>query len=146
MFQRITLLSFTAMLMLLGADPATQPANQHVTASGLTIIDVYDQAEPLKAQVGDTVWVHYTGTLQSTGVKFDSSFDHPMHQPISFDVGSGQVIKGWDEGVVGMKVGDKRQLIIPPQLAYGEKGTPGGPIPPNSTLVFDLQLVGISRP
>jgi FKBP-type peptidyl-prolyl cis-trans isomerase len=146
MSQRIVLLSFAAMLIFIGAGPDTQPANQRITPSGLTIIEVHDQTEPLTAQANDIVWVHYTGTLQSTGVKFDSSFDHPMRQPLMFRLGSNQVIKGWEEGVVGMKVGDKRQLIIPPALAYGEKGTRGGPIPPNATLVFDIQLVGIDRP
>jgi FKBP-type peptidyl-prolyl cis-trans isomerase len=143
MSSRIVFLPFAALLLLAGADPDTQPANQHVTPSGLTIIQQHDQTEPLTAQTNDKVWVHYTGTLQSTGVKFDSSFDHPMSEPLAFQLGAGQVIKGWDEGIIGMKVGDKRRLIIPPSLAYGEKGTPGGPIPPNATLIFDIELVGI---
>jgi FKBP-type peptidyl-prolyl cis-trans isomerase FkpA len=83
--------------------------------------------------------VHYTGWLTS-GKKFDSSVGGA---PFSFPLGGGQVIKGWDEGVAGMKVGGKRQLRIPPALGYGEQGTPGGPIPPNATLIFDVQLVGI---
>jgi FKBP-type peptidyl-prolyl cis-trans isomerase len=90
-----------------------------------------------KAIPGETVRVHYIGWLTS-GKKFDASLD----KPYSFDLGASQVIKGWDEGVAGMKVGGKRQLRIPPELAYGEKGFPGA-IPPNATLIFDVELVGI---
>jgi len=125
--------------------PATQPAGgeKRTTESGLTIIETKKQAEAMTAQTSDTVWVHYTGRLQSNGTVFDDS--HPRNEPISFQLGKGRVIKGWDEGIVGMKVGDKRQLIIPPNLAYGERGTPDGTIPGNSTLVFDVELVGIYR-
>jgi FKBP-type peptidyl-prolyl cis-trans isomerase len=145
MLKRISKLSFATFLLLIAADPQTQPANQRTTESGLTIIDVSQQTQPLSAQAGDMVGVHYTGKLQSSGEKFDSSFDHPRQEPIWFKLGDHQVIKGWDEGIVGMKVGDKRQLIIPPSLAYGADGTPGGPIPPNATLIFDVELVGIYR-
>jgi FKBP-type peptidyl-prolyl cis-trans isomerase len=89
------------------------------------------------------VSVHYTGWLQSTGQKFDSSLDRG--EPITFPLGHGQVIKGWDEGVKGMKVGEKRQLVIPAALGYGEMGTPDGSIPPNSTLVFDVELVSVGE-
>jgi len=85
------------------------------------------------------VKVHYTGWL-TNGKKFDSSAGG---QPFAFMLGAGQVIKGWDEGVAGMKVGGKRQLRIPPELAYGAGGTPGGPIPPNATLIFDVQLLDV---
>jgi FKBP-type peptidyl-prolyl cis-trans isomerase FkpA len=92
------------------------------------------------AKDGDHVKVHYTGWL-TTGKKFDSSVD--AHQPFDFTIGKGEVIKGWDEGVTGMKVGGKRQLRIPPELGYGASGTPGGPIPPNATLIFDIQLLAV---
>jgi FKBP-type peptidyl-prolyl cis-trans isomerase len=92
------------------------------------------------AKEGSHVRVHYTGWL-TTGKKFDSSVD--AGRPFDFTIGNGEVIKGWDEGVSGMRVGGKRQLRIPPSLGYGAEGTPGGPIPPNATLIFDVQLLGV---
>jgi FKBP-type peptidyl-prolyl cis-trans isomerase len=92
-----------------------------------------------EATTGKTAVVHYTGWLMD-GTKFDSSVDR--NQPFSFPLGAGQVIKGWDEGVVGMKVGGKRTLIIPPALGYGARGA-GGVIPPNATLKFEVQLLDV---
>jgi len=93
-----------------------------------------------EAKAGNAVSVNYIGTL-TNGVKFDSSYDRG--QPFSFILGAGQVIKGWDEGVLGMKVGGKRKLIIPPDLAYGEQGAGNGVIPPNSTLIFEVELLEV---
>jgi FKBP-type peptidyl-prolyl cis-trans isomerase FkpA len=93
-----------------------------------------------QAKEGDKVEVHYTGTLMN-GVKFDSSYDHGR-APFKFTLGKGEVIKGWDQGVLGMKVGGKRKLRIPPELGYGEKGSPPT-IPPNAGLLFDVELVKV---
>ena len=92
------------------------------------------------AKEGSRVRVHYTGWL-TNGKKFDSSVD--AGTPFDFRIGNGEVIKGWEEGVAGMRVGGKRQLRIPPSLAYGAEGTSDGSIPPNSTLIFDVQLLAI---
>ena len=94
-----------------------------------------------EAKTGDTVSVHYTGTLLD-GKEFDSSKKHG--QPFTFELGAGKVIKGWDQGVVGMKVGGKRKLTIPPSLAYGARGFPPV-IPPNSTLNFEIELLEIKK-
>jgi FKBP-type peptidyl-prolyl cis-trans isomerase len=107
------------------------------TADGLQYWDIKVGTGPVAA-AGQTVKVHYTGWL-TNGKKFDSSVDRG--EPFTFNLGGGQVIKGWDEGVAGMKVGGKRQLRIPPQLGYGDRGA-GGVIPPNATLIFDVELLG----
>jgi peptidylprolyl isomerase len=111
-----------------------------VTASGLRYVDIREGSGPMP-RAGQTVRVHYVGTLESTGEQFDSSIDED-NEPFSFVIGRGQVIKGWDEGVMTMKVGGKRRLIIPPDLAYGSKGA-GKTIPPNSTLIFEVELLSI---
>lgn len=92
-----------------------------------------------EAVAGKTVTVHYTGLL-TNGVKFDSSLDR--NQPFSFALGSGQVIRGWDQGVAGMKVGGVRRLMIPPDMGYGAQGA-GGVIPPNATLIFQVELTDV---
>jgi len=106
---------------------------------GLQYIDI-TQGTGLPAASGNTVVVVYTGWVQSTGKKFDSTYDDGR-QPFSVTLGQQQVIPGWDEGLVGVKVGGTRRLIIPPALAYGAQGQ--GPIPPNATLIFDVTVVGI---
>ena len=108
------------------------------TPSGLIIEDV-TVGEGAVAAAGQNVKVHYTGLL-TNGTKFDSSKDR--NDPFVFPLGAGRVIKGWDEGVQGMKVGGKRKLTIPPALGYGARGA-GGAIPPNATLVFEVELLGV---
>ena len=109
------------------------------TPSGLKYQDVKIGSGP-SPQSGQHVTVHYTGTL-TNGTKFDSSVDR--NDPFSFVIGQGNVIQGWDEGVMTMKVGGKRKLIIPPHLGYGAAGAGGGKIPPNATLLFDVELLGV---
>jgi FKBP-type peptidyl-prolyl cis-trans isomerase FkpA len=108
------------------------------TSSGL-VIDEITLGEGDEAQAGRMVSVHYTGWL-TNGSKFDSSVDR--NEPFDFPLGRGHVIRGWDEGVAGMKVGGKRKLTIPPELGYGARGA-GGVIPPNATLVFEVELLGV---
>lgn len=108
------------------------------TKSGLKYIDEKEGTGEA-AKAGDKVSVHYTGRLKD-GKKFDSSVDRG--QPFEFELGAGRVIKGWDEGVAGMKVGGKRQLIIPPELGYGKRGA-GRVIPPDAELTFDVELLKI---
>ena len=115
------------------------------TVTELQKIDT-KQGTGAEASAGKPVLVHYTGWLydpaapDGKGAKFDSSRDRGV--PFGFFLGGGRVIKGWDQGVVGMKVGGQRRLIIPPQLGYGERGA-GGVIPPNATLMFDVELVDV---
>jgi FKBP-type peptidyl-prolyl cis-trans isomerase len=109
------------------------------TKDGLKI-EVLAEGSGPGAKPGQTVSVHYTGWL-TNGKKFDSSRDRG--QPITFPLGRHQVIAGWDEGLIGMKKGGHRKLTIPPKLGYGESGTPDGSIPPNSTLIFDVEMMDI---
>lgn len=138
----------TALLATLAASVSPLPATAQTagkimtTASGLQIQDtqVGTGASPKR---GQTCVMHYTGWLYNNGQKgkkFDSSVDRG--EPFEFPIGAGRVIKGWDEGVASMKVGGKRTLIIPPDLGYGARGA-GGVIPPNATLIFDVELLGV---
>ncbi|MGL6135133.1 MAG: FKBP-type peptidyl-prolyl cis-trans isomerase [Prochlorococcaceae cyanobacterium] len=110
---------------------------ERVTESGLRITDLQIGDGP-EASSGQTVVVNYRGTLEN-GREFDSSYGRG---PFSFPLGAGRVIRGWDEGVAGMQVGGKRKLVIPPDLAYGQRGA-GGAIPPNATLIFEVELLEI---
>lgn len=127
---------------ILDTDMTNQEAgnsqNVVTTESGLQYVDI-EEGSGATPQPGQTVVVHYTGTLED-GTKFDSSRDR--NQPFQFKIGVGQVIKGWDEGVGTMQVGGRRQLIIPSELGYGSRGA-GGVIPPNATLIFDVELLRI---
>jgi peptidylprolyl isomerase len=126
--------------VIITGQPATTGANMDnviTTADGLQMQDlIVGSGQEVKS--GDTVTVNYLGTLID-GTKFDSSYDR--NQPFTTQIGVGQVIKGWDEGIVGMKVGGKRKLTIPAALGYGNQ--PAGSIPPNSTLVFEVELLGV---
>ncbi|HEY9798472.1 MAG TPA: FKBP-type peptidyl-prolyl cis-trans isomerase [Leptolyngbyaceae cyanobacterium] len=123
-----------------GSDSEQTTGNDTVTTpSGLKYVEI-NEGNGATPKTGQTVVVHYTGTLED-GTKFDSSRDR--NQPFSFKLGVGQVIKGWDEGLSTMKVGGRRQLIIPPELGYGARGA-GGVIPPNAKLIFDVELLRIS--
>lgn len=134
-----SLMAIVVLTLSVGVGGSMAENNQEVTTpSGLKYVDqVVGTGEA--AVAGQNVSVHYTGWLES-GKKFDSSVDRG--QPFSFPLGAGRVIKGWDEGVQGMKVGGKRKLTIPSDLGYGSRGA-GGVIPPNATLVFDVELLGV---
>lgn len=121
-----------------GADSFAVPAKLQRTPSGLQYAIDQEGTGPAAVR-GQIVTVHYTGWLMN-GTKFDSSRDRGM--PYEFPLGGGRVIKGWDDGVAGMKVGERRTLVIPPELAYGSAGFGGGLIPPGATLVFKVELVG----
>ena len=121
-------------------EPTKVTGKPKTTASGLQYWDI-TVGTGATAAAGKTVKVHYTGWL-TNGKKFDSSLDRG--EPFAFSLGAGQVIKGWDEGVAGMKIGGKRQLKIPPELGYGARGA-GNAIPPNSTLIFDVELLDVGK-
>ena len=131
------LLAVLSLLILAacgGGDSGASPSG-----GGTLVIEDLVVGTGATAAVGDTVTVHYVGTF-TNGTKFDSSYDR--NQPYPFRIGAGQVIAGWDQGVPGMKVGGKRRLTIPPDLAYGSQGR--GAIPPNTTLVFEIDLLSIA--
>ncbi|MFZ6777654.1 FKBP-type peptidyl-prolyl cis-trans isomerase [Undibacterium sp. Ji83W] len=139
------LLASTLFTGILSTSPAQAQAPDSVVISRLTKIDE-KVGTGKEALAGNTVYVHYTGWLhdpfanRERGTKFDSSVGQ---QAFSFSIGSGRVIKGWEQGVAGMKVGGKRTLIIPPELGYGAAGAGNGMIPPNSYLIFDIELLDV---
>ncbi len=145
--ERLSILSIVVLVALtctlegetiMAASEKGSNEQEVTTSSGLKYVDqVVGTGEV--AVAGKTANVHYTGWLEN-GKKFDSSVDRG--QPFSFPLGAGRVIKGWDEGVQGMKVGGKRKLTIPSDLGYGSRGA-GGVIPPNATLIFDVELLGV---
>jgi peptidylprolyl isomerase len=124
-----------------GTTPAAAKSSAvNTTPTGLIYV-ITRRSNGRLPRPGETVIVHYTGVL-SNGVKFDSSLDR--EGPFMFQLGAGRVIKGWDEGIARLRVGEQATLVIPPQLGYGERGA-GGVIPPNATLIFIVELVGIQE-
>ncbi len=136
---------FVLALALAACAPPRQPVELHGGVNALQMTDV-TAGQGATAKAGDQVSVHYTGWIYDDtkpdkhGPKFDSSVDRGA--PFTFQLGGGTVIKGWDQGVVGMKVGGRRTLMIPPDLAYGDEGA-GGVIPPGASLVFDIDLLQV---
>ncbi len=137
----MTRLSLVAGAVVIAMTASANAAETVTTPTGLKYQDEVVGTGP-QPKAGQQVTVQYTGWLDEggkKGKKFDSSRDR--NQPFSFTIGAGQVIQGWDEGVMSMKTGGRRTLIIPPQLGYGARGA-GGVIPPNATLIFDVELLG----
>ena len=141
-FAAVAGLFFCAACLLLQADDKKKDDKKDEKViekdSGLKYVEI-KVGDGKEAKKGDAVEVHYTGWLKD-GTKFDSSVDRK--KPFTFDLGEGQVIKGWDEGVAGMKVGGVRKLMIPPELGYGARGA-GNAIPPNADLIFEVELLKI---
>ncbi len=135
----VTNSSQSETLVALTLEDVANKENVVTTESGLRYVDI-KEGNGETPEKGQTVVVHYTGSL-ADGTKFDSSRDRD--RPFSFKLGEGQVIPGWEQGISTMKVGGRRQLIIPPELGYGQRGA-GGVIPPNATLIFDVELLRIS--
>jgi FKBP-type peptidyl-prolyl cis-trans isomerase len=136
----LAILTAVTLLAQNNASPTKVTGKAKSTLSGVEYWDIV-VGTGATAVPGKPVKVHYTGWL-TDGKKFDSSVDR--RQPLTFSLGAGEVIKGWDEGVEGMKVGGKRQLRIPPALGYGSRGA-GGVIPPNATLIFDVELLDVGK-
>ncbi|EGD98689.1 peptidyl-prolyl isomerase [Trichophyton tonsurans CBS 112818] len=133
---------FASILTVLTAAITMSAAtNPTTTPDGLVIETIKAVDSDRRSVNGDQVKVHYRGTLQSTGKKFDASYDRG--EPLRFTLGEGMVIKGWEQGLLGMAIGEKRKLTIPPKLAYGDKGI--GPIPGGATLIFETELVDIFK-
>lgn len=133
--------SWIILLIIFVLNPLSGKAAEEAmvtTPSGLQYVDLV-LGSGREAHAGETTIVHYTGTL-TDGTKFDSSKDRK--EPFSFRLGAGRVIKGWDEGVEGMKIGGIRKLVIPPQLGYGSRGA-GSAVPPNATLIFEVELLDL---
>lgn len=135
----VTLFAFS-MTISANAEEKKKMSDVQTTESGLQYV-IVEEGTGDKAVDGKKVKVHYSGKLED-GTEFDSSYKRG--QPIEFTLGAGQVIKGWDEGIALMKVGDKRQLIIPPELGYGAAGA-GNVIPPNAVIIFDVELVDVEK-
>lgn len=161
MIRRFSFLAVAAVIFMSACSSPDTISTEDSSAEGVSADDsgMITTSTGLKYQIttpgdgatirnGDTAFMHYTGWLfdeaapDNKGTQFDSSLDRG--QPLDFTLGSGRVIEGWDEGIVGMKVGEKRTLIIPPELGYGSRGAPGA-IPPNTTILFDIELVNIGN-
>lgn len=131
-----------ASASLASSSETNKSAGQWVTLTGGLKIQDIVIGPGREAKAGNVVAAHYTGTLEN-GTKFDSSYDRG--EPFAFILGSGQVIKGWDMGIEGMKIGGKRKFIIPPELAYGDRELGNGLIPANSTLYFEVELLAVQE-
>lgn len=137
--------------LMLFKQPKQTELNQNINTNQMANTNQNEQLTDVKIEIltagggeavvksGDLITVNYTGWL-TNGIKFDSSLD--QNQPFSFNIGAGQVIQGWDKGLLGMKIGEKRRITIPSEMGYGSSGA-GGAIPPNATLIFEVELLGI---